>query len=292
MSEFIQSAYSGVLYGSVYGLMALGLTVIWGAMRLLNLAHGSLYLVGGYVAWTVVNRLSMPIEAAVPISIAGAAIAGLLMYGLFIRPLVGRPGWDSATLIATVGVGIALEAGALLVYGPQVKDFPSLISGSVIYEKVLITYQGLLVMAVAAVCLLSVSTYMRMSRRGMAIRAVSQDVDAAKLMGIPIDTTFAIVIALSAGLAGLAGVLLSSTFYLSPTSGFTPMILAIVVTILGGLGSIKGTVVAAYSIGLLESFVNVYAGPSWGLPVLFGTMIVVLTLRPNGLFGVGEVRRL
>lgn len=292
MSEFIQSAYSGVLYGSVYGLMALGLTVIWGAMRLLNLAHGSLYLVGGYVAWTVVNRLSMPIEVAVPISIAGAAIAGLLMYGLFIRPLVGKPGWDSATLIATVGVGIALEAGALLVYGPQVKDFPSLISGSVIYEKVLITYQGLLVMAFAAVCLLSVSTYMRLSRRGMAIRAVSQDVDAAKLMGIPIDTTFAIVIALSAGLAGLAGVLLSSTFYLSPTSGFTPMILAIVVTILGGLGSIKGTVVAAYSIGLLESFVNVYAGPSWGLPVLFGTMIVVLTLRPNGLFGVGEVRRL
>ena len=292
MSEFLQSAYSGVLYGSVYGLMALGLTVIWGAMRLLNLAHGSLYLVGGYVAWTVVNRLSMPIEVAVPISIAGAAIAGLLMYGLFIRPLVGRPGWDSATLIATVGVGIALEAGALLVYGPQVKDFPSLISGSFIYEKVLITYQGLLVMAVAAVCLLSVSTYMRMSRRGMAIRAVSQDVDAAKLMGIPIDTTFAIVIALSAGLAGLAGVLLSSTFYLSPTSGFTPMILAIVVTILGGLGSIKGTVVAAYSIDLLESFVNVYAGPSWGLPVLFGAMIVVLTLRPNGLFGVGEVRRL
>ncbi len=292
MSEFLQSAYSGVLYGSVYGLMALGLTVIWGAMRLLNLAHGSLYLVGGYVAWTVVNRLSLPIEVAVPIAIAGAAIAGLLMYGLFIRPLVGRPGWDSATLITTVGVGIALEAGALLVYGPRVKDFPSLISGSVIYEKVLITYQGLLVMAVAAACLLSVSTYLRVSRRGMAIRAVSQDVDAAKLMGIPIDTTFAIVMALSAGLAGLAGVLLSSTFYLSPTSGFTPMILAIVVTILGGLGSIKGTVVAAYSIGLLESFVNVYAGPSWGLPALFGTMIVVLTLRPNGLFGVGEVRRL
>lgn len=292
MSEFVQSAYSGVLYGSVYGLMALGLTVIWGAMRLLNLAHGSLYLVGGYVGWTVVNRLSLPVEVAVPVSIAGAAIVGLLMYGFFLRPLVGRPTWDSSTLIATVGVGIALEAGALLIYGPQVKDFPSLVSGSFIYEKVLITHQGLLVMAVAAACLLAANTYMRMSRRGMAIRAVSQNVDAAKLMGIPIDTTFAIVIGLSAGLAGLAGVLLSSTFYLSPTSGFTPMILAVVVTILGGLGSIKGTVVAAYSIGLLESFVNVYAGPSWGLPVLFGTMIVVLTLRPNGLFGVGEVRRL
>lgn len=292
MSELLQSVYSGLLHGSVYGLMALGLTVIWGAMRLLNLAHGSLYLVGGYVGWTVVNKLSMPIGVAVPIGVAGAAIVGLLMYGLFIRPLIGRPGWDSATLITTVGCGIAIDAGVLLLYGPQVKAIPGLVSGSFVYNRVLITYQGLLVMAVAAVCLLSVSTYIRMSRRGMAIRAVSQDVDAAKLMGIPIDTTFAIVMALSAGLAGLAGVLLSSTLYLSPTSGFQPMILAIVVTILGGLGSIKGTIVAAYSIGLLESFVNVYVGPSWGLPVLFGTMIVVLTLRPNGLFGVGEARRL
>jgi branched-chain amino acid transport system permease protein len=292
MSEFLQSIYSGILYGSVYGLMALGLTVIWGAMRLLNLAHGSLYLVGGYVAWTVVNRLAFPLEAAVPLSIAGAAVVGVLMYGVFIRPLVGRPGWDSATLIATVGVGIALEAAALLIFGPQVKDFPSLLEGSFTVERVLITHQALLVIVVAALCMAGVNAYLRASRRGMAIRAVSQDVDAASLMGIPINATFAIVMALSAALAGLAGVLLSSTFYLSPTSGFTPMILAVVVTILGGLGSIKGTIVAAYSIGLLESYVNVYVGPSWGLPVLFGFMIVVLTLRPNGLFGVGEVRRL
>ena len=292
MSEFLQSSYSGLLYGSVYGLMALGLTVIWGAMRLLNLAHGALYLVGGYVAWTVVNRLSMPLTLAVPVAVAGAAVAGLLMYGLFIRPLVGRPGWDSATLIATVGVGIAIEAAALLVFGPQVKDFPSILDGSFTVERVLILHQGLLVIGVAAVSLFAMNAYLRVSRRGMAIRAVSQDVQAASLMGIPIDATFAFVIAISAGLAGLAGVLLSSTFYLSPTSGFNPMILAVVVTILGGLGSIKGTVVAAYSIGLIESFVNVYAGSSWGLPVLFSTMIIVLTVRPNGLFGVGEVRRL
>jgi branched-chain amino acid transport system permease protein len=266
--------------------------VIWGAMRLLNLAHGALYLVGGYVAWTVVNRLSLPLALAVPVSVAGAAVAGLLMYGLFIRPLVGRPGWDSATLITTVGVGIAIEAAALLIYGPQVKDFPSILEGSFTLERVLILHQGLLVIGVAAVSLLAMNAYLRVSRRGMAIRAVSQDVQAASLMGIPIDATFAFVIAISAGLAGLAGVLLSSTFYLSPTSGFNPMILAVVVTILGGLGSIKGTVVAAYSIGLIESFVNVYAGSSWGLPVLFSTMIIVLTVRPNGLFGVGEVRRL
>jgi branched-chain amino acid transport system permease protein len=292
MTEFLQSAYSGVAYGSVYGLMALGLTLIWGAMRLLNLAHGALYLVGGYVAWTVVNKLSMPLEVAVPLSIAGAAVAGVLMFGVFIRPLIGRAGWDSATLIATVGVGIAIEALALLVFGPQVKDFPAIFEGSYRVERVLVTQQALLVIAVAAAALLGMYLYLRWSRRGMAIRAVSQDMQAASLMGIPVSATFATVIAISAALAGLAGVLLSSIFYLSPTSGYTPMILAVVVTILGGLGSIKGTVVAAYSIGLVESFVNVYVGPSWGLPVLFGGMIALLTVRPNGLFGVGEVRRL
>ena len=292
MDEILQSVYSGILYGSVYGLMALGPTVIWGAMRLLNLAHGGLYLVGGYVAWTVVNRLALPLEVALPIAVAGAAAVGVLMYMLFIRPLLGRPGWDSATLIATVGVGIAIEAAALLIYGPQVKDFPSILNGSFRVERVVITHQALLVIMVAAIALFGMNAFLRNSRQGLAIRAVSQDLNAANLMGIPANKTFALVMAISAGLAGLAGVLLSSTFYLAPTSGFTPMVLAIVVTILGGLGSIKGTVVAAYSIGMLESFVNIYVGPSWGLPVLFGFMIVVLTIRPNGLFGVGEARRL
>jgi len=292
VTEFLQSVYSAVGYGSFYGLMALGLTLIWGAMRLLNLAHGALYLVGGYVAWTIVNKLSMPLAVAIPLSILGAAVAGLFMYGLFIRPLVGRPGWDSATLITTVGFAIALEAAALLIFGPQFKDFPSIIGGAFKVENVVVTHQVLLVIAVAAVSLLGMNVYLRSSRHGMAIRAVSQDMQAASLMGIPINATFASVMAISAGLAGLAGLLLSSIFYLSPTSGFTPMIMAVVVTILGGLGSIKGTVVAAYSIGLIESFVNVYVGPSWALPVLFLGMIVVLTVRPNGLFGVGEVRRL
>ena len=292
MSELLQAVYSGVLYGSVYGLMALGLTVIWGAMRLLNLAHGGLYLVGGYVAWTVVNRLTMPLELALPIAVAGAAVVGLLMYGLFIRPLLGRPGWDSATLITTVGVGIAIEAASLLIYGPQVKDFPSMVAGSFRVEGVVITHQALLVIAVATLSLFAMNAFLRNSRQGLAIRAVSQDLNAAGLMGIPINGTYALVIAITAGLAGLAGVLLSSTFYLAPTSGFTPMVLAIVVTILGGLGSIKGTVVAAYSIGMLESFVSIYVSPSWSLPILFGFMIAVLTVRPNGLFGVGEVRRL
>ena len=126
----------------------------------------------------------------------------------------------------------------------------------------------------------------------MAIRAVSQQMDAAQLMGIPTRKVFIIVMCISAALAGLAGVLLSSIFYLTPTAGFNPMVKALVVTIFGGLGSVKGTVWAAYIIGLLEAFLQVYMGASWALPGLFLFMIVMLIIRPNGLFGLGEMQRL
>ena len=126
----------------------------------------------------------------------------------------------------------------------------------------------------------------------MAVRAVSQQMDAAQLMGIPTKRIFLIVMIVSAALAGLAGVLLSSIFYLTPTAGFNPMVKALVVTIFGGLGSVKGTIWAAYIIGLFEAFLTVYMGASWALPGLFFFMIVMLTVRPNGLFGLGEAQRL
>jgi branched-chain amino acid transport system permease protein len=292
MTEFVQAVYGGIASGSVYALMALGLTLIWGAMRLLNLAHGALYLVGAYAGWTVLNTLGLPLAVAIPLSVAGAAAAGLLMYGLFIRPMLGRSGWDSASLIATAGMAIAAQAAALLVFGPQFKEIPNVLNGAFKVSRVVITNQALLVIAVAAVSLVAMSAWLRASRGGMAIRAVSQDMQAAGLMGINIDGAFRTVIMLSAGLAGLAGILLSSIFYLAPTSGFTPMIQGVVVTIFGGLGSVKGTVVAAYTIGLLEAFLEVYLGASWALPGAFLLIIVVLIVRPSGLFGLAEGQRL
>jgi branched-chain amino acid transport system permease protein len=166
------------------------------------------------------------------------------------------------------------------------------LSGSFRASGVVITTQGLFVIGIAVVSFLLLNGYMRYSRRGMAIRAVSQNLEAASLMGVPVEKAFATVMVLSAGLAGLAGVLLSSIFFLSPTSGFNPMLRALFVTIFGGLGSVKGTLIAAYVIGLLEAFLQVYFGPSSALPGLFVFMIAVLIVRPNGLFGVGEVRRL
>jgi branched-chain amino acid transport system permease protein len=292
LSALLQAVWGGILSGSVYGLMAIGLTLIWGAVRLLNLAHGALYVVGAYAAWTVINVAGFTLAVAIPSAVLAAAAVGYLMHTLAIRPMLGRPGWDSASIIATVGIAIALQAATLLVFGPRVKQIPAVIPGSAIVASVRISYQGLVIVAVAVVALAVLYFYLRSTRQGMAIRAVSQHMDAAALMGVPVERTYALVMVISAGLAGLAGVLLSSVLFLSPTSGFTPMIVALLVTIFGGLGSVKGTIVAAYLIGLLESFVQVYLGGALALPMLFLFIIFMLIVRPNGLFGVAEVQRL
>jgi branched-chain amino acid transport system permease protein len=292
MEKLFQAVYGGLLNGSVYGLMALGLTLIWGSLRMLNLAHGSLYLVGGFVAWSALNQLKLPVLPAFVLAIIGAAAVGFLMQTLLLNPILGKPGWDNASLIATVGASIALESMALLMFGARVKQMPPVIKGQFKLGTVLISYQGLLIIAIAIISLVLLSLFLRRSRYGMAIRAVSQQMDAARLMGIPTRTVFILVMCISAALAGLAGVLLSSVFFLSPNSGFNPMVKSLVVTIFGGLGSVKGTIWAAYVIGLLEAFLQVYVGAGWALPGLFLFMIVMLIFRPNGLFGLGEMQRL
>lgn len=292
MAQLGQAVWGGVLFGSVYGLMALGLTLIWGSLRLLNLAHGALYLVGAYAALATIMVLQLPIAAAALLGVAAAALAGYLMHVIFIRPVLGKPGFDNATLIATIGLSIAAQAAALLVFGPAVKVIPEVLPGSFSLAGTVISAQGLLVIATAVVLFAVVNLLLKYSRRGMAIRAVSQQMEAASLMAVPVGETYAIVMVVSSALAGLAGVLLSSFFYLSPTSGFNPMIQALIVTIFGGLGSMRGTIVAAYLVGALESFLEVYLGAAWALPGVFLFIIVVLILRPNGLYGLAEARRL
>jgi len=292
MEKLFQALFSGIRNGSIYGLMALGLTLIWGSLRMLNLAHGSLYLIGGYLAWTLINKLSLPLLPALILAVAGSALVGFIMQKLLLNPLLGRPGWDNSSLIATVGASIILESAVLLLYGARVKQMPTALKGQFNIGTVLIRNQGLLIIGLTVTALFLLHLFLSNTRHGLAIRAVSQQMEAAQLMGIPTRHIFLLVMCLSAALAGLAGVMLSSIFHLSPSSGFNAMIKALVVTIFGGLGSIKGTIWAAYIIGLLEAFLQVYLGASWALPGLFLFMIVILIIRPNGLFGLGEMQRL
>jgi branched-chain amino acid transport system permease protein len=292
MEKLLQAIYSGILYGSIYGLMAIGLTLVWGSLRMLNLAHGSLYLVGGYLAWTGINILAWSALPSFALGVIGAAFVALLIQVLAINRLLGRSEFFNAAMIATVGASIVIESAVLIIYGPRVKQMPPVIEGSFKIGTVVVTYQALLVIAVALVSFALLALFLRRSRHGLAIQAVSQQMDAARLMGIPSVATFMIVMAISGALAGLSGVLLSSIFFLAPTAGFAPMLKALVVTIFGGLGSVKGTIWAAYVIGLLEAFLQVYFGAGVAFPGLFIFMIIMLIIRPSGLFGLGEAQRL
>ena len=223
-----------------------------------------------------------------------AGLTGFVMHVVFIRPVIGKPGFDTATLIATVGVSIALQAAALLVFGPSVKVVPEVLGGSFTVGGTLVTNQGLLVIATAIILFVAVNLFLRLSRHGMAIRAGL----TAHGGGQPHGGAGRAYVRhrgraqLGAGRVGRRSARSSSFFYLSPISGFNPMIQALIVTIFGGLGSVRGTIVAAYVIGALGSFLQVYLGASWALPGVFLFIIVVLIVRPNGLFGMAEARRL
>jgi branched-chain amino acid transport system permease protein len=292
MEKLVQALYSGILYGSIYGLMAIGLTLIWGALRMLNMAHGALYLIGGYIAWMALNTLKLPALAAFALGITAAAFAGLIIQVFLINRIVARPSFFNAAMIATVGSAIVIDSLALLSFGPRVKQLPPIVAGQAKVLGVVVQYQGLVIIAVAAVSLILLTLFLARTRYGLAIQAISQQMDAALLMGIPAILVFTIVMVISASLAGLAGALLSGVFVLIPGAGYSPMVKALVVTIFGGLGSTKGTIWAAYIIGLLEAFLQVYLGAGWALPGLFLFMILMLIIRPTGLFGLGEMQRL
>jgi len=292
MAALIQTIYSGLVLGSIYALMAVGLTLIFGALRVLNLAHGALMMIGAYVSWMVADQFGLPAFLGLPISFVVMMLIGFAIYKLLIGPMIGKPNWDTNTFIATSGLALALESLVLLQFGPRNQAQPFAIEGNFRLLDITISYQDLVIMAVAAIALLLMEWFLTKTRAGLAIRATAQQPDAAQLMGVRRDHVFLLVLGLSSGLAAISGVLLSSIFFIAPTFGFYPMLKSFIICIFGGLGNIRGTLYAAFIIGITEALVSLYLGVRFALPVMFGLIIVVLIFRPNGLFGQREVVRL
>ncbi len=291
-AALLQTIYSGLVLGSMYALMAVGLTLIWGSLRVLNLAHGALMMIGAYASWVVAEWLYLPPVLGLPLSFVALALIGCVLYRLLLGPLMCQPEGETNAFIATAGLALALESLALIVFGPRNKAQPFALEGTFQLANVSISYQHLLILAVAAVTLFLLDAFLRYGRAGLAIRATAQQPDAAQLMGIRRDTVFLLVLGLSSGLAAISGVLLSSIYFIAPTFGFHPMLKAFIVCIFGGLGNIRGTLYAAFIIGMTEALVSLFLGVRYALPVMFGLVIVVLIFRPHGLFGKREVVRL
>jgi branched-chain amino acid transport system permease protein len=292
VSELVQALWAALLFGSVYGLMAVGLTLIFGALKLLNLAHGALYVAGGYATWWCATGLGVPLVPAMILGMLAAAAVAAVLFGGVIRPLIGAEAEDVRGWVGTAGFALILLGLLRWRADVTVKDVPTLFDGNASLSGVVITYHGIAVVVIAVLSLTLLNQFLRVSRHGLAVRAVSQNLDSALLMGVPVKRVFLIVLCVSGALAGLAGALLTSILGLTPDAGFVPMIKAMIIVILGGIGSVKGTIVGAFMVGALEAFTQVYVGVSWSLAVLFIFIIAFLMVRPYGLFGTPEAQRL
>ena len=294
MDIIIAILVTGLTNGALYALATLGLSLVWGSMGMLNMAHGSMLALGGYMVFTMAVGLGLPVWTGfVAAAAAGAIFGGLLYFGV-VRPLLksGGPGFETSVMIATVGISIALENALLLSYGGQPLSQPFAVPGSVNLGAGVMPWLNVTIVLVALLVMGVMGFLIAKTKMGRAIRATAQNRDAALLMGVPVEWTYLQVLGLAGALAGICGVLLSAVTQLSPTLGADPMLKAFIMCVVAGLGNLPGAVISAFGLALIEAAVQFGLGARWGFPVLLMLVIAILIWRPNGLFGRAQIRRM
>jgi branched-subunit amino acid ABC-type transport system permease component len=288
MTDIISILVSTVVLGSIYGLVAVGMTMVYGILRVLDMSQGAMVMVGGFVGWGVMTSAGQSPVLALLAAFAACFVLGVLTQLLSVAPLLNRRGVDfeMITFITTFAVAIVLANVALQIWGAGQRNVPNIIDGSVkIYDGVTLSYQSMLMAGVSIAIMIGFGVFLRRSRYGIAIRAVAQDIDAARLMGVPIRKVFPLVMGFASALAGIAGVFLAGQYFASPGAGDQPLLIALIVVVLGGLGSLPGTIYAAYVIGLIQATASTLFGTTWSLPILYAVILIVLLIRPQGLLG-------
>jgi branched-chain amino acid transport system permease protein len=278
---------SGLVSGALYALVASGLSLVWGALGVFNFAHGVLLMAGAYVAWWVSSPegLGLGLPVAIIVTLAFLVAAGVLLFFLLVRPWVGKPNAELAVIMTTIAGSIFMQNLVLEVFGGRYKTIGQVVNGTITIAGAAIEAQSLLCIILAPVLLVGMWLLLTCTRTGLAIRAVAENQDAAQLFGIGVQKIYIVTFAASAVLAGVAGILLGGLFNISPDMGTDPLLRAFIVVVFGGLGSLPGTIVGAYAVGMIEAFASYYIGIYWTPVVLFLVLIVVLAIRPTGLFG-------
>lgn len=285
---FLEQCVNGLVLGSMYALVASGLTLIWGTMKMLNFAHGELYMLGGFGLYFGLVSFSLPPWITVPLVLVIIyCIAALLEKGV-IAPLLGRPGWDVSAVVVTLGMGIFIQNFAFKFWGSDFLNVPYMFEGTLQFFDVRLAWHRVYILMLAFIVLISFWQVMKRTRLGLAMRATAQDTEAATLMGIPYRRIYTITFGVSACLAALAGTALAPIFSVNPWMGIGPLIKGFIVVILGGLGSFAGAILGGFIIGLSESLSVLFLSSGWKDLVSFVLLILILVIRPNGLLGAKE----
>ena len=285
-SILVQQVVYGLVLGSSYVLMAAGFSLIWGMMGVLNLAHGEFYMLGAYVAYYSATLIGLD-----PILSSLTATVVIFFFGVcfergLLSPIYGRKGWETSTVLVTVGASILIQNLALLSFGEKYKGLPMYFEGDLEIWKIALSYDRLIVFLVGFFLIAFLWYFMKYTRTGMAMRAISQNRDGAYLAGVNVRKIFYLAFGLSAALAAAAGALLAPIFFVYPTVGAGPLLVAFAIVIFGGLGSVKGAIYAGFLVGVLESLVVLFVSSAWKDVFVFILVIIVLTIRPRGLFGI------
>jgi branched-subunit amino acid ABC-type transport system permease component len=295
MNLLLQTLVSTIVQGSMLALITVGMSLIYGTLRVLNMAQGVMVMVGGFAAYIFLEQTGLPVWTSLIFAAAVAFVLGVLSYFVGVLPLVGRKGVDfeMTAFISTFAIATIVQSVVLLIFGPRQKPFPELIAGRFqLTDEVSITYHSLLTAVFAIGALLLLGLFLVRSRYGLAITAVAQNLDAARLMGIPTRRVYVVTMGIAAALAGVAGVLLAPVYFVYPNSGDLPLLQALIVAIFAGLGSIRGTIIAAYIIGFIQAAVSIYWSSTYALPVLYAVILVILIIRPYGIAGKPQEARL
>lgn len=284
----INSLISGLSLGSVYAIIALGYTMVYGISKMLNFAHGDVIMVGGYISFCMTMYMGLSGWIALVIAIAVCTLLGILIERLAYRPLRGTG--SLAVLITAIGVSYFLQNTALLIWGANPRVFTSLFKGlKTIHaadDQLTITPESLFTIVACVIIMIALTIFVNKTKAGKAMRAVSEDNGAAQLMGINVNQSISLTFAIGSGLAAVAGVLMCSAYpVLMPTTGAMPGIKAFTAAVFGGIGSIPGAMVGGLILGIIEIFSRAYISTELSDAIVFACLIIVLLVKPTGLFG-------
>ena len=284
MSLFVSQLFNGLQTGSVYALVALGYSMVYGIILLLNFAHGDIIMIGAYTAFYAMTAFHLHPIFSVVLAVITSTLLGVVIEKVAYTPLRSAP--RLSLLITAIGISFLLENGAQLLFGADTKSMDTLGPGNVTFGPVTVSYTAILTIIVAVIAMVALTLLVQKTKLGKAMRAVSEDMGAAQLMGISLNKTISFTFAVGSALAGIGSVLyLCAYSQASPTMGSMLGLKAFVAAVLGGIGSIPGAMVGGFAIGLLEALVAAVGLSVWKDAVVFAILIVVLLVKPSGIMG-------